>query len=29
MTAIEEMAAGKPVIAHNEGGYKESVLDSF
>lgn len=27
MTAIEAMAAGKPVIAPNEGGYKESILD--
>lgn len=27
MTAVEAMAAGKPVIAPNEGGYKESVLD--
>jgi glycosyltransferase involved in cell wall biosynthesis len=27
MTAIEAMAAGKPVIAPNEGGYKESVIE--
>lgn len=27
MTAIEAMASGKPVIASNEGGYKESVID--
>ncbi len=27
MTAIEAMAAGKPVIAPNEGGYRESVID--
>lgn len=27
MTAVEAMAAGKPVIAPNEGGYKESVID--
>lgn len=27
MTAVEAMASGKPVIAPNEGGYKESVLD--
>ncbi len=27
MTAIEAMASGKPVIAPNEGGYKESVID--
>lgn len=27
MTAIEAMASGKPVIAPNEGGYKESVVD--
>jgi glycosyltransferase involved in cell wall biosynthesis len=26
LTAIEAMAAGKPVIAPNEGGYKESVV---
>lgn len=26
MTAIEAMAAGKPVVAANEGGYKESVV---
>lgn len=27
MTAVEGMASGKPVIASNEGGYKESVID--
>ncbi len=27
MTPIEAMASGKPVIAANEGGYKESVID--
>jgi len=27
MTAVEAMASGKPVIAPNEGGYKESVID--
>ncbi|MFA6253932.1 MAG: glycosyltransferase [Candidatus Paceibacterota bacterium] len=27
MTVVEAMAAGKPVIAPNEGGYKESVID--
>ncbi len=27
MTAIEAMAAGKPVIAPNEGGYTETVID--
>jgi len=27
LTAIEAMAAGKPVIAPNEGGYRESVVD--
>ncbi|WMW24384.1 glycosyltransferase [Methanolobus sediminis] len=27
MTPIEAMAAGKPVVAVNEGGYKESVLN--
>ncbi len=27
MTPIEAMASGKPVIAPNEGGYKESVID--
>ncbi|MEZ5335171.1 MAG: glycosyltransferase [Methanolobus sp.] len=27
MTPIEAMAAGKPVIAVNEGGFKESILD--
>lgn len=27
MTVIEAMASGKPVIAPNEGGYKETVLD--
>lgn len=28
MTVVEAMAAGKPVIAANEGGYKETVTDS-
>lgn len=28
MTPIEAMASGKPVIAPNEGGYKESVINS-
>jgi len=27
MTPIEAMAAGKPVVAVNEGGYKETVID--
>jgi glycosyltransferase involved in cell wall biosynthesis len=27
MTAVEAMASGKPVIAPNEGGYRESVID--
>jgi glycosyltransferase involved in cell wall biosynthesis len=27
MTVVEAMAAGKPVIAPNEGGYKESVIN--
>jgi glycosyltransferase involved in cell wall biosynthesis len=27
MTPIEAMASGKPVIAPNEGGYKETVID--
>lgn len=27
LTAIEAMAAGKPVIAPNEGGYRESVVN--
>ena len=27
MNAVEAMAAGKPVIAPDEGGYKETVLD--
>ncbi len=27
MTPVEAMAAGKPVIAPNEGGYKETVID--
>lgn len=29
MTAVEAMASGKPVIAPNEGGYKETVLDGI
>lgn len=28
MTAVEAMASGKPVIAPNEGGYRESVVDA-
>ena len=27
MTLVETMASGKPVIAANEGGYKETVID--
>jgi len=27
MTVVEAMAAGKPVIASNEGGYKETVIN--
>lgn len=27
MTVVEAMASGKPVIAPNEGGYKETVVD--
>lgn len=27
MTLVEAMASGKPVIAPNEGGYKETVID--
>jgi glycosyltransferase involved in cell wall biosynthesis len=27
MTAVEAMAAGKPVVAVREGGYKESIID--
>jgi glycosyltransferase involved in cell wall biosynthesis len=27
MTVVEAMAAGKPVIAPNEGGYKETIVD--
>lgn len=27
MTAVEAMASGKPVIAPNEGGYRETVID--
>lgn len=29
MTVIEAMASGKPVIAANEGGYKETVIDGL
>ncbi|MBN1871836.1 MAG: glycosyltransferase [Candidatus Omnitrophica bacterium] len=29
MTPIEAMASGKPVIAPNEGGYKETVIDGL
>ncbi|MBW2991747.1 glycosyltransferase [Candidatus Woesearchaeota archaeon] len=28
MTPVEAMASGKPVIAPNEGGYKETVVDN-
>jgi len=28
MTAVEAMASGKPVIAPNEGGYKETVINN-
>lgn len=28
MTPVEAMAAGKPVVAVDEGGYRESVIDS-
>jgi glycosyltransferase involved in cell wall biosynthesis len=27
MTPVEAMASGKPVIAPNEGGYRESISD--
>jgi glycosyltransferase involved in cell wall biosynthesis len=27
MTVVEAMAAGKPVLAPNEGGYRETVVD--
>ncbi len=27
MTVVEAMASGKPVIAPNEGGYKETIID--
>jgi len=29
MTVVEAMASGKPVIAPNEGGYKETVIDGI
>lgn len=29
MTPIEAMASGKPVIAPNEGGYKETIIDGI
>lgn len=29
LTAVEAMAAGKPVIAPNEGGYQETVIDGI
>ena len=29
MTPVEAMASGKPVIAPNEGGYKETVVDGI
>ncbi|MBL7051356.1 glycosyltransferase [Candidatus Woesearchaeota archaeon] len=28
MTPVEAMASGKPVIAANEGGYKETIIDN-
>jgi len=28
MTAVEAMASGKPVIAPNEGGYRESIINN-
>jgi glycosyltransferase involved in cell wall biosynthesis len=27
MTPVEAMASGKPVIASNEGGYKETIVN--
>ena len=29
MSAVEAMASGKPVIAPNEGGYKETIIDGI
>jgi glycosyltransferase involved in cell wall biosynthesis len=29
MTVVEAMASGKPVIAANEGGYKETIIDKI
>ena len=29
MTPVEAMASGKPVIASNEGGYKETIVDGI
>jgi len=29
MTPVEAMASGKPVVAPNEGGYRESILDGI
>jgi len=29
LTAVEAMASGKPVIAPNEGGYRETVIDGI
>ena len=29
MTPVEAMASGKPVIAPNEGGYKETIIDGI
>ncbi|MDD5454641.1 MAG: glycosyltransferase [Candidatus Ratteibacteria bacterium] len=29
MTVVEAMASGKPVIAANEGGYKETIIDGI
>ena len=29
MTVVEAMASGKPVIAPNEGGYRESLINAW
>ena len=29
MSVVEAMASGKPIIAPNEGGYKESIIDNI
>ena len=29
LTPLEAMASGKPVIAPNEGGYKETIIDGI